>query len=173
MNLAVKFENASKAKDDMRKAYEECNDIPKEKCVLIDICLKEESDKEYEAHNALFRKAEKLEKQINNKVVWMDFDVFLNHSFNSTDGISKLENVPQNEPSPDDTVSKPKKAAYVLTSSVVGMLLEFFIMVTEVLGQKGTAGDVPGRKNMRYKKAKLGNLLKYMAWLTRRSRFEV
>nr|GFB77694.1 E3 ubiquitin-protein ligase PRT6-like isoform X1 [Tanacetum cinerariifolium] len=29
---------------------------------------------------------------------------------------SKLENVPQNEPSPDDTVSEPKKAADVLTS---------------------------------------------------------
>ncbi|GKC57735.1 hypothetical protein Tco_1085333 [Tanacetum coccineum] len=55
MNLAVKFENASKTKDDMRKAYEECNDIPQEKRALIDAFLKEESEKDYEMHNALIR----------------------------------------------------------------------------------------------------------------------
>ncbi|GJX69859.1 hypothetical protein Tco_0305586 [Tanacetum coccineum] len=53
MNLAVEFENASIAKDDMRKAYEECKDILEEKRALIDIYLKEESDKDYEMHNAL------------------------------------------------------------------------------------------------------------------------
>ncbi|GJV06980.1 hypothetical protein Tco_1344636 [Tanacetum coccineum] len=53
MNLVVEFENASTAKDDLRKAYEECNDIPQEKRVLIDTLLKEESDKYYEMHNAL------------------------------------------------------------------------------------------------------------------------
>ncbi|GJV30377.1 hypothetical protein Tco_1386825, partial [Tanacetum coccineum] len=37
MNLAVEFENASITKDDMRKAYEECNDIPEEKRALIHI----------------------------------------------------------------------------------------------------------------------------------------
>ncbi|GJS92021.1 ribonuclease H-like domain-containing protein [Tanacetum coccineum] len=56
MNLAVEFENASIAEDDMRKAYEECNDIPEEKRALIDIYLKEESDKDHDMHNALFRK---------------------------------------------------------------------------------------------------------------------
>ncbi|GJT95869.1 hypothetical protein Tco_1091387 [Tanacetum coccineum] len=30
MNLAVEFDNACTAKDDMQKAYEECNDIPQE-----------------------------------------------------------------------------------------------------------------------------------------------
>ncbi|GJW98945.1 hypothetical protein Tco_0180753 [Tanacetum coccineum] len=69
MNLAVEFENANIAKDDMRKAYEECNDIPKEKRALIDTFLKKESDKDYEMHNALFRRAAKLEQQINNKIV--------------------------------------------------------------------------------------------------------
>ncbi|GJV01449.1 DNA helicase, partial [Tanacetum coccineum] len=54
MNLAVEFENASIAKDDIRKAYKECNDIHEEKRALIDIYLKEESDKDYEMHNALF-----------------------------------------------------------------------------------------------------------------------
>ncbi|GKE06327.1 hypothetical protein Tco_1398345 [Tanacetum coccineum] len=74
MNLAVEFENAIIAKDDMRKAYEECNDISEEKRALIDTFLKEESDKDYEMHNALFRNAAKLEKQINNKVVWMHLE---------------------------------------------------------------------------------------------------
>ncbi|GJU42462.1 hypothetical protein Tco_1195419 [Tanacetum coccineum] len=30
MELAVQFDNASTAKDDLRKAYEKCNDIPQE-----------------------------------------------------------------------------------------------------------------------------------------------
>ncbi|GJY22430.1 hypothetical protein Tco_0396088 [Tanacetum coccineum] len=44
MNLAVEFENASIAKDDPRKAYDECSDIPQEKRALIDTFLKQESD---------------------------------------------------------------------------------------------------------------------------------
>ncbi|GJR83935.1 retrotransposon-related protein [Tanacetum coccineum] len=43
MNLAVESDNASTSKDDMRKAYEECNDIPQEKRTLIDTFFKEES----------------------------------------------------------------------------------------------------------------------------------
>nr|GEX64110.1 zf-CCHC domain-containing protein/DUF4219 domain-containing protein/UBN2 domain-containing protein [Tanacetum cinerariifolium] len=53
MNLAVEFDNASTIKDDPRKAYEECIGIPQEKHALIDTFLKEESDKDYEMHNAL------------------------------------------------------------------------------------------------------------------------
>ncbi|GJZ63507.1 hypothetical protein Tco_0619928, partial [Tanacetum coccineum] len=51
MNLAVEFENASIAKDDLRKAYDECSDIPQEKRASIDTYLKQESDKDYEMHN--------------------------------------------------------------------------------------------------------------------------
>lgn len=47
---------------------------------------------------------------------------------------SKLENVPQNEPSVDDAVPEPKKAADVLTSAVVGMLLEFCKCSESLLG---------------------------------------
>nr|GEV75254.1 reverse transcriptase domain-containing protein [Tanacetum cinerariifolium] len=72
INLAVEFENASIAKDDMQKSYEECNDIPEEKRALIDIYLKEEFDKDYEMYNALFIKATKLEIQINNKLAYGD-----------------------------------------------------------------------------------------------------
>ncbi|GJW26570.1 hypothetical protein Tco_0040381, partial [Tanacetum coccineum] len=51
MNLAVEFENASIAKNDIRKAYDECSDIPQEKRASIDTYLKQESDKDYEMHN--------------------------------------------------------------------------------------------------------------------------
>ncbi|GKC45306.1 hypothetical protein Tco_1063028 [Tanacetum coccineum] len=54
MNLAVEYDNASTAKDDLRKTYEECNDIPQERRSLIDTFLKEESDKCHEMHNALY-----------------------------------------------------------------------------------------------------------------------
>ncbi|GKD55981.1 hypothetical protein Tco_1289368, partial [Tanacetum coccineum] len=56
MNLAREFDNACTAKDDLRKAYEECNHIPLEQRALIDNFQKIESDKDYEIHNALFRK---------------------------------------------------------------------------------------------------------------------
>ncbi|GJX64734.1 hypothetical protein Tco_0299077 [Tanacetum coccineum] len=71
MNLVVEYDNASTTKNDLRKAYEEFNDIPQEKRALIDTFLNEKYDKDYEMHNALLLKAAKLEQQINNKVVWM------------------------------------------------------------------------------------------------------
>ncbi|GKD43685.1 hypothetical protein Tco_1268330 [Tanacetum coccineum] len=71
MNLAVEYDNACEAKDDMRKAYEECNHITQETCVLIDTFLKEGSNKDYEMHNSLFGKAAKIEKQMNAKLVWL------------------------------------------------------------------------------------------------------
>ncbi|GKC23805.1 hypothetical protein Tco_1025955 [Tanacetum coccineum] len=53
MNLAVEYGNACEAKDDMRKAYEECNHIQQETRALIDTFLKEGSNKDYEMHNSL------------------------------------------------------------------------------------------------------------------------
>ncbi|GKD87375.1 hypothetical protein Tco_1358529 [Tanacetum coccineum] len=69
--LAVQFDNANIAKDNLSKAYEKCNDIPQESRALIDTCLKQESIKDYEMYNALFRKATKIEKQMNTKFVWI------------------------------------------------------------------------------------------------------
>nr|GFB23553.1 hypothetical protein [Tanacetum cinerariifolium] len=69
MNLAREFNNACTTKDDLQKAYEECKDIPPEQRALIDNFLKIESDKDYEMHNDLFRKAAKLEKQIIDKIM--------------------------------------------------------------------------------------------------------
>ncbi|GJS46972.1 hypothetical protein Tco_0597093 [Tanacetum coccineum] len=59
INLAVEYDNACTAKDDMRNAYEKCNDISQENRALIDTFLKEASDKDYKMHNSLFEKAAK------------------------------------------------------------------------------------------------------------------
>ncbi|GKE17644.1 hypothetical protein Tco_1425221, partial [Tanacetum coccineum] len=53
IELAVQFDNARLAKDDLRKAYEKCNDIPQENRALIETFLKQESNKDYEMHLAL------------------------------------------------------------------------------------------------------------------------
>ncbi|GJR37030.1 RNA-directed DNA polymerase, eukaryota, reverse transcriptase zinc-binding domain protein [Tanacetum coccineum] len=50
----------------------------------------------------------------------------------------------------------------------LGIKVRADITVTGVLGQEGPEGNVAGRKKWRSKEAKLGNLLKYKAWLTRR-----
>ncbi|GJS77626.1 hypothetical protein Tco_0727507 [Tanacetum coccineum] len=67
MDLAVQFDNASAAKHDLRQAYEKCNDIPQETRTLIDTFLKQESDEDYEMNLAMYRKAAKIEKQIETK----------------------------------------------------------------------------------------------------------
>ncbi|GKB01253.1 hypothetical protein Tco_0829297 [Tanacetum coccineum] len=71
MNLGHQFDNACIAKDELRKAYEECIDISMEQRALIENFLKIESELDYAMQNALFRKAEKLEKQIIDKNQWL------------------------------------------------------------------------------------------------------
>ncbi|GJR19363.1 transposase, MuDR, MULE transposase domain protein [Tanacetum coccineum] len=71
LDLALQFDNACTAKEDLRKAYEKCNDIPQESRALIDNFLKELSDKDYELNLSMYRKAAKIEKQINAKLVWI------------------------------------------------------------------------------------------------------
>ncbi|GKA97421.1 hypothetical protein Tco_0825315 [Tanacetum coccineum] len=71
MELAVQFENASAAKSDFRKAYEKCYDITHESRALIDTFLKQESNKDYDMNLALYRKAAKIENQIESKYVWL------------------------------------------------------------------------------------------------------
>ncbi|GKC01456.1 hypothetical protein Tco_0987592 [Tanacetum coccineum] len=68
--LAVQFENASAVKSDFRKAYEKCYDITHESRALIDTFLKQESNKDYDMNLALYRKAAKIENQIESKYVW-------------------------------------------------------------------------------------------------------
>ncbi|GJT09452.1 transposase, MuDR, MULE transposase domain protein [Tanacetum coccineum] len=71
LDLALQFDNACTAKDDLRKAYEKCNDIPQESRALIDAFLKEGYDKNYELNLSMYGKAVKLEKQMNAKLVWL------------------------------------------------------------------------------------------------------
>ncbi|GJS04743.1 hypothetical protein Tco_0321251 [Tanacetum coccineum] len=56
------FDDAIIAKDELRKAYEECRDIPLEQRVLIEDFLKIESELDHQMQNALFKKAAKIEK---------------------------------------------------------------------------------------------------------------
>nr|GEV07002.1 hypothetical protein [Tanacetum cinerariifolium] len=60
----AQFENASAAKSNFRKAYEKCYDITHESRALIDTFLKQESNKDYDMNLALYRKAAKIENQI-------------------------------------------------------------------------------------------------------------
>ncbi|GJR36125.1 RNA-directed DNA polymerase, eukaryota [Tanacetum coccineum] len=74
LDLALQFDNVCTTKDDLRKAYEKCNDIPQESRALIDTFLKEESDKDYELNLSMYGKTAKIEKQTNAKLIG---DVYL------------------------------------------------------------------------------------------------
>ncbi|GKA60626.1 hypothetical protein Tco_0760033 [Tanacetum coccineum] len=71
LDLALQFENSCKAKDDLRKAYEKCNNISQESRALIDAFLKESSAKDYELNLFMYGKAAKLEKQMDAKLAWL------------------------------------------------------------------------------------------------------
>ncbi|GJX34236.1 hypothetical protein Tco_0245793 [Tanacetum coccineum] len=71
LDLALQFENSCTAKDDLRKAYEKCNDISQESRALIDSFLKEGSDKDYELNLSMYGKAAKLEKHKDAKLAWL------------------------------------------------------------------------------------------------------
>ncbi|GKE83863.1 hypothetical protein Tco_1557605 [Tanacetum coccineum] len=71
LELAVQFDNACTAKDDLKKAYEKCNDIPQESRALIDTFLKEEPDKDYEMNLSMYGNAAKIVKQLETKYVWL------------------------------------------------------------------------------------------------------
>ncbi|GJR43753.1 hypothetical protein Tco_1311856 [Tanacetum coccineum] len=81
MDLDVQFDDACTAKDDLRQAYEKCNDIPQESRALIDTFLKQESDKDCERNLSLFKKAAKIEKQIEIKYVWIWKNIIRNIMF--------------------------------------------------------------------------------------------
>ncbi|GJT95894.1 hypothetical protein Tco_1091412 [Tanacetum coccineum] len=69
--VAVQFDNACTTKDDLKKAYEKCNDIPQESRALIDTFLKEEPDKDYEMNLSMYGNAAKIVKQLETKYVWL------------------------------------------------------------------------------------------------------
>nr|GEU75921.1 putative ribonuclease H-like domain-containing protein [Tanacetum cinerariifolium] len=65
LDLALQFDNACTAKDDHRKAYKQCNDIPQESRALIETFLKEESDKDYEMNLSIENDQWELSPDIN------------------------------------------------------------------------------------------------------------
>ncbi|GJR75597.1 RNA-directed DNA polymerase, eukaryota [Tanacetum coccineum] len=69
LDLALQFENACTAKNDLRKAYEKCNDIPQESRALINTFLKEGSPKDYKLNLFMYGKTAKIEKQMNAKLL--------------------------------------------------------------------------------------------------------
>ncbi|GJR76121.1 hypothetical protein Tco_0088486 [Tanacetum coccineum] len=71
MNLGHQFDSAITDKDELRKAYKECRDIPLEQRVLIENFLKIVTELDYQMQNALFRNMTKLEKQIRDKNKWL------------------------------------------------------------------------------------------------------
>ncbi|GJT34912.1 hypothetical protein Tco_0925331 [Tanacetum coccineum] len=71
LDLALQFDNACTAKDDLRKAYKKCNDIPQESSALIDAFLKKESDKDYDLNLSMYENEAKIEKQMNAKLAWL------------------------------------------------------------------------------------------------------
>ncbi|GKE10905.1 hypothetical protein Tco_1414456, partial [Tanacetum coccineum] len=73
MNLAVEYDNACEAKDDPRKAYEECNDIPQETSALIDTFLIEGSDNDYEMHNSFGSSFPTVEESIEEHEIADDY----------------------------------------------------------------------------------------------------
>ncbi|GJX84077.1 F-box domain containing protein [Tanacetum coccineum] len=77
MNLGHEFDDAIIAKDELRKAYEECRDIPLEQRVLIADFLKIESKLDNQMQNALFKKAAKMENKIRDKLDNIPFDLQL------------------------------------------------------------------------------------------------
>nr|GEV43913.1 hypothetical protein [Tanacetum cinerariifolium] len=68
INLVYQYGDATEAKDELLKAYEQCRDISMDKRAMINKFLKIESELEYEIQSALFKKATKLEKQIRDKL---------------------------------------------------------------------------------------------------------
>ncbi|GJZ03853.1 hypothetical protein Tco_0537128 [Tanacetum coccineum] len=70
LNLAFQFEDSCAVRDDLRKAYEKCNDISQESRALICTFLKESSEKDRRLHLSMYGKAAQLEKQMDAKLAW-------------------------------------------------------------------------------------------------------
>ncbi|GKF28403.1 hypothetical protein Tco_0094745, partial [Tanacetum coccineum] len=65
------FEDSCAVRDDLRKAYEKCNDISQESRALICTLLKESSEKDRKLHLSMYRKVAQLEKHMSAKLAWL------------------------------------------------------------------------------------------------------
>ncbi|GJW19791.1 hypothetical protein Tco_0027227 [Tanacetum coccineum] len=68
LELAFRFEDSCAVRDDLRKAYEKCNDISQESRALIGTLLKESSEKDRKLHLSMYGKASRLEKHMSAKL---------------------------------------------------------------------------------------------------------
>ncbi|GJZ75466.1 hypothetical protein Tco_0639931 [Tanacetum coccineum] len=71
LELAFRFEDSCAVRDDLRKAYEKCNDMSQESRALICTFLKESSGNDHKLHLSMYGKASRLEKQIGAKLAWL------------------------------------------------------------------------------------------------------
>ncbi|GJU37196.1 hypothetical protein Tco_1185550 [Tanacetum coccineum] len=70
LELAFWFEDSCVVREDLRKAYEKCNDISQESRALICTLLKESSEKDRKLHLSMYGKATQLERQMGAKLAW-------------------------------------------------------------------------------------------------------
>ncbi|GJY41706.1 hypothetical protein Tco_0428976 [Tanacetum coccineum] len=70
LNLVFQLEDSGAFMDDLRKAYEKCNDIPRESRALICTLLKESFEKDRKLHLSMYGKAAQVEKQMEAKLAW-------------------------------------------------------------------------------------------------------
>ncbi|GJR42079.1 retrovirus-related pol polyprotein from transposon TNT 1-94 [Tanacetum coccineum] len=70
LNLAFQFEDSCAVRDDLRKAYEKCNDLSQESRALICTLLKESSKKDRKLHLSMYRKSSQLQKQMDANSAW-------------------------------------------------------------------------------------------------------
>ncbi|GJV28679.1 hypothetical protein Tco_1385127 [Tanacetum coccineum] len=70
LELAFRFEDSCAVREDLRKAYEKCNDISQDSRALICTLLKESAEKDRKLHLSMYGKAAQLEKQIEAKSAW-------------------------------------------------------------------------------------------------------
>ncbi|GJT59940.1 hypothetical protein Tco_1003473 [Tanacetum coccineum] len=72
LELAFRFEDSCAVREDLRKAYEKCNDISQESRALICTFLKEGSEKDRKLHLSMYGKATQLERQMELHQLRMD-----------------------------------------------------------------------------------------------------
>ncbi|GKC39445.1 hypothetical protein Tco_1051829 [Tanacetum coccineum] len=71
LDLAFRFEDSCDVRDDLRKAYDKCNDISRESRALIGTFLKESSENDHKLHLSMHEEATQLEKQMGDKLSWL------------------------------------------------------------------------------------------------------
>ncbi|GKA46242.1 hypothetical protein Tco_0739125 [Tanacetum coccineum] len=67
---SYQFKDSCAVRDDLRKAYEKCNDLSQESRALICTLLKESSKKDHKLHLSVYGKAAQLERQMETKSAW-------------------------------------------------------------------------------------------------------